>query len=224
MILLHQILGFWHNEWSLFLLLSNFSIDLTVSVQCLTEAQWVCPSAGKCRVCVASNAVLINVQTYVALQVILALLIAYTVAAFVRHEGDKFVDGTDIKNSSNGTFFWVHTFNLGMPCINSCQGSLCLKELMMTSLLATAAASREQRKVMRIMNAHCWLSKQVHLAGIFPGAILPFCIGSHLQTPSACYEYQVGMVYDSFSTDFQTICALATGYAHLLGISIQIVQ
>lgn len=51
---------------------------------------------------------------------ILALLIAYTVAAFVRHEGDKFVDGTDIKNSSNGTFFWVHTFNLGTADIRSC--------------------------------------------------------------------------------------------------------
>ena len=68
-------------------------------------------------------------MTYVAWQVILALLIAYTVAAFVRHEGDKFVDGTDIKNSSNGTFFWVHTFNLGTLRVIACQKSLCLKEL-----------------------------------------------------------------------------------------------
>lgn len=49
----------------------------------------------------------------VGLQVILALLIAYCVASFVRHDGDKFIDSTDINNSSNGTFFWVHTFNLG---------------------------------------------------------------------------------------------------------------
>ena len=47
------------------------------------------------------------------MQVILALLIAYAVAAFVRHDGDRFVDGPDIRKSSNGTFFWVHTFNLG---------------------------------------------------------------------------------------------------------------
>ena len=35
-------------------------------------------------------------------QVILALLISYAVASFIRHDGDKYIDPTDIQNSSNG--------------------------------------------------------------------------------------------------------------------------
>lgn len=74
-------------------------------------------------------------KTMSAWQVILALLIAYTVAAFVRHDGDKFVDGTDIKNSSNGTFFWVHTFNLGNLLLLPRPGSTYLNWLYITTLV-----------------------------------------------------------------------------------------
>jgi len=46
-------------------------------------------------------------------EIILAFLISYCVASFVTHEGDKFIAPDEIHSSSNGTFFWVHTFKLG---------------------------------------------------------------------------------------------------------------
>ena len=47
-------------------------------------------------------------------EVILAFLVAYTVAAFSYHNGERFVDAKAIHDSPSATFFWVHTFKLGM--------------------------------------------------------------------------------------------------------------
>ena len=40
-------------------------------------------------------------------EIILALLIAYAVAAFVRYDGKRYVASEAISDSPNGIFFWV---------------------------------------------------------------------------------------------------------------------
>ena len=40
-------------------------------------------------------------------EIILALLIAYAVAAFVRYDGKKYVASGEITAAPNGIFFWV---------------------------------------------------------------------------------------------------------------------
>ncbi|KAK9809309.1 hypothetical protein WJX73_003576 [Symbiochloris irregularis] len=47
-------------------------------------------------------------------EIILALLIGYAVAAFVRHDGDKYTNGQAIRSAPAGIFFWLHTFKLGI--------------------------------------------------------------------------------------------------------------
>ena len=42
-------------------------------------------------------------------EIILALLVAYAVAAFVRYDGKKYVASGDIAAAPNGIFFWVST-------------------------------------------------------------------------------------------------------------------
>ena len=38
----------------------------------------------------------------------------YAVAAFVRHDGQKYTDGAAIRAAPSGVIFWLHTFNLGV--------------------------------------------------------------------------------------------------------------
>ena len=39
---------------------------------------------------------------------------SYAVAAFVRHEGQKYTNGAAIRAAPDGIIFWLHTFKLGV--------------------------------------------------------------------------------------------------------------
>lgn len=38
----------------------------------------------------------------------------YAVAAFVRHDGQEYTNGPQIRAAPGGVFFWLHTFKLGV--------------------------------------------------------------------------------------------------------------